>query len=360
MSEKTENNNSITIINSAPELKSIGGEKANIIRKTFEPMADMLSEFEEKFSEIMEEKASGITDVLTKKAKRLRLDIRKVRTGTEKIRKEQKEEYLRAGKAIDGVSNILKWAVTDKENKLEEIENHFEIQEQKRLDALQMERVELLSEWVDDASERQLSSLDKDTFDALLSTKKQQRLDMIEAEKKAEEERIAKEKADAEERERIRIENERLKKEAAERERLAKIEAEERAKEEKDRRAKEEKAKREREEAARIEREKHESELRRQREEQEKKLNAERAERERLAKIEAEERRKREKLEQQIKEEKQAELRRRDEEKKMRANAELQEKNRSEIVESLRSNGSINKIVDAIMSGKIPHVKYIG
>lgn len=277
----------------APELQTIERSKAEQIKATFEPMAEMLAEFEEAFNTIIIESQEGITKEVTKKARRLRIDIARVRIETEKIRKEQKEEYLRAGKAIDGVSNILKWAVSDKENKLKEIENYFEIQEKKRKDELQKRRVEQLSPYVDDATERILSEMDEDVWEAFLAQKKKDYEDRIEAEKKAEQERIEKEKRDAEERERMRKENERLKKEAREREKLAKIEANKRAKEEAQRKAKEEKERKEREERERKEREEHEAKL---------KAAIEAKER-----VEREERIKREKLEAELKAKREAE-----------------------------------------------------
>lgn len=269
----------------APELQGIEKSKAEQIKATFEPMANMLTEFEDSYNLVVLEAEKEITKEVTIKAKRLRLDIGKVRIETEKVRKEQKEEYLRAGKAIDGVSNILKWAVADKEAKLKEIESYFEIQEQKRLELLQAERAEKLSAYIEDAHERNLSKFADDEFEALLAMKKKEHEDKIAAEKKAEEERIAKEKAEAEERERIRKENEQLKKEAEERERKAKIEAEKRAKEEAERRAKEEEERKIREEKERKEKEEYEAKIRAEREE---KKRIEREEREKREKLEAE------------------------------------------------------------------------
>ena len=308
----------------SPELSSIEASKADKIRSTFEPMAAMLTEFESAYSEIIAESEKEITKELTGKAKRLRLDIGKVRIETEKLRKSEKEEYLRAGKAIDGVSNILKWAVTDKESRLKEIEDHFAIMERKRLEALQAERVEALSSYIEDAHERDLSGMEEDVWNAYLAAKKKEYEDRIEAERKAEEERIEAEQReklrweradiirpyynffnendsvqladltesefkalvddlknqkaayDAEQ-ERIRKENERLKKEAEER---AKEEAERKKKEEAERKAREEKERKERE-AHEAEKARLEAELKRQEEERR------RLEEERIAKEKA-------------------------------------------------------------------------
>lgn len=306
-----------------PELASIEKSKALQIKETFEPMAKMLAEFEDAYNMVIAESEKEITKEVTANAKRLRIDIGKVRIETEKLRKDQKEEYLRAGKAIDGVSNILKWAVSDKENKLKEIESYFEIQEQKRIDALQAKRAEKLSLYVEDAHQRDLVKFEDDEFEALLSMKKKEQEDRIAAEKKAEEERVAREKAETEERERIRKENEQLRKEAEEREELAKIEADKRAKIEDERIKKEQaerKAREEREAAelkARKEAEakkeaEHQAQLKKEREARENAEREERAKREALeaelkAKKEAEEKAKKE-----AEEQKEADLRKGD------------------------------------------------
>jgi trichohyalin len=283
----------------APELEAIEKSKAEQIRSTFEPMVEMLADFEDAYESIIKASQKEVTKELTNAAKRLRLDIGKIRVEAEKLRKEQKEEYLRAGKAIDAVNNILKWAITDKENSLKEIENFFEIQEQKRLEQLQKERADKLSKYLEDAHERDLASMDEDVWKAYYSTKKQEHEDRIAAEKKAEEERIERERLDKleynrrleiapyyqfitsvpdlrtmsnddfvnfltgvkaekaehdKEQERIRKENDRIKKEQEE-ERI-KAEAERKAREEKERKeraAYEAKLKKEREERQRIE-----------------------------------------------------------------------------------------------------------
>ena len=181
----------------AQELSVIEKSKAEQIKKTFDPMVKMLEGFEEAYSDVIKASEKGIDEDLTKRAKRLRLDIAKIRIEADKVRKSEKEEYLRAGQAIQGVFNILKWAVTDREEKLESIEKHFELQEQKRLEALQSERVELLNPYVEDAHERNLSDMDQDVWEAYLSTKKKEHEDRIEAEKKAEQERIEQERKEA-------------------------------------------------------------------------------------------------------------------------------------------------------------------
>ncbi len=314
----------------APELQGLEKSKAEQIKATFEPMAKMLSEFENQYNELMAIPIEDMTEELTAKYKRLRLDIGKVRIETGKLKDKQKEYIKLEDRAIMGVHNILVWAVKEKEDNLKEREDYFEIQEQKRLDALQLERAEQLSLYVEDAFERNLSGMDNDVWNAYLNTKKKEHEDKIAAEKKAEEERIAKEKAEAEERKRIAAENEKLKKEAEERDRLAKIEAEKREKAEKERKAKEEAERKIREEKERKERAEYEAKIKEEREAREK--------------FEREEKVKREKLESELKAKEEAERKAKEEE-AARLQAEL-------------SKGDEAKVKDLIADLKTLKTKY--
>jgi len=240
-------------------------------------MAAMLKGFEKEYDSIVEESKVGVTKPLTQKAKKLRIDISKVRIETEKRRKTQKEEYLRAGKAIDGVSNILKWAVSEKEEFLMAIEKHFELQEKLFLEEVQRQRADALRPYVSDNEEileRDFSSMKDDVWIAYLNSKKKELSDIKEAHRKAEEERLQREKKQREEQELMRKENERLKKEATERA----------AKEHKERAEYEKKLR-----AERAEREKIQRELKEKREKEVREL-AEREAKEAREKAEIEER----------------------------------------------------------------------
>lgn len=262
----------------APELAGIEKTKAEKIEATFEPMVEMLKEFDGRYNEIIAIAEEDITEDTLADAKRLRLDISKVRIETDKIRKAEKEEYLRAGKAIDGVSNILKWAVTEKENKLKEIENYYENKEKERLEKLQKERVDKLIPYLENAEEIDLASMQDDVFDAYFSSKKKAYEDRIEAERKAEEERKRKEEEDRLENERIRAENERLRKEKEEKDRKIEEERKRREEEDRKRREKEEADRKAREEAEKKKEEENRKKLeeeRKAREEAERKLREE-------------------------------------------------------------------------------------
>ena len=193
----------------APEMQEIPKSKADSIEATFKPMVTMLRGFDARYAEILE---MPISEEVCKLAKRLRLDISKVRTKTEAIRKKEKAEYLRAGKAIDAVGNVLKWAVTDKEEKLKDIETHYERIEQERVQKIQDAREMELSKYTEDYAGRDLASMDPDVWEAFITTKKKHFDDQYEAEQKAQADREAAEKKAKEEAEILEAERIELKK----------------------------------------------------------------------------------------------------------------------------------------------------
>lgn len=241
--------------------------KAKVILEKFRDYFEIASEWEKKA------KALVVTNETQKAememARTGRLFLREKRIAIENVRKELKEQALREGKAIDGIANILKALIVPIEEYLEHQEKFVEIQEEKKREVLRLE-----------------------------------------VEKRIEEEQIAKEKAYAEELEKKRIENEKLKKEAEIREKkiaeerkkqeeaLAKERAKaaaEKAKADAETKAIEEKARKEREaqekELAKIkakaeaERKEAEEKARILKEKERAKLEAERKEKERLEEL---------------------------------------------------------------------------
>ena len=209
----------------------------------------------------------------------LRLRIVKNRTlGIVLWHKLAKDYFLKGGQFVDAIKRKEVVVNEQMEEKLMDAEKHFEILEQKRYESLQKSREVMIEKYVEDASLLDLAGMDADVWNVYLSVKKQAYNDQIKVEKKAEEDRIAKEKAEAKERERIRKENEQLKKDAEtkakqdekdrkERERVAQIEQDKRDKIEKERlfkleaeRKKREKVEVERLKTERIERKKREEE----------------------------------------------------------------------------------------------------
>jgi hypothetical protein len=172
--------------------QGIAGSRATMIQSAFEPMVTMLHAFEAEFEAIVNKPINAST---IKEAKELRLKMVKVRTGADKIHKEQKAEFLRGGRAVDGIKNILEFAVVEKEEKLAAIENHFINQEKERKKKLFDDRVAIIIPFIgDEAKLIPLGEMSEDAFNNLASG---YRLNH-QMKKKAAEEEVAKAKRDAE------------------------------------------------------------------------------------------------------------------------------------------------------------------
>ncbi len=157
--------------------------------------------------------------------KDLRLMIRDNRTkGIEVWHKKNKEFYLRGGQFVDAIKNRESEINQSMESKLMDAEKYFENLEKKRIEDLNNLRKELVSPYLEDISNLFLADMDEDVFEAYLLTKKNNYLALIEAERKAEEERQAQLKAEQERIEAQRVENERLKAEAEAREKELEVE----------------------------------------------------------------------------------------------------------------------------------------
>lgn len=238
-----------------PSEYGIEDNKANELIGNLPQIKNERNAFVSQYDEVIK---MDINDPNTSKtAKALRLKIKDNRTkGIAVWHKTTKEVFLRAGQFIDAVKRQEEAVNVRMEEALEEIEKYAEIQEKLRIDNLRTERISL----VEDVKEFIPISIDlgiisEDDFNNLLNGAKLQLQAKIEAEKRAEQERLEAERKRKEEAE--RIEKEREAEREAERERIEaenKRLAEEKAKLEaelKDKREAEEKAERERIEAER-------------------------------------------------------------------------------------------------------------
>lgn len=174
------------------------------------------------------EASKGVTDgsnpTQCKMARACRLELRRVRCEVDNTRKQAKADALRYGRAVDGLANVLKFLCEPEEKRLEEIERHSERVEAARVARMIEERTAALVAADADPVAYNLAAMDDATFDAALGVAQRIKTERLEAARKAEADRIAREKTEAEERERIRAENAKLKAEAEARERAAAIE----------------------------------------------------------------------------------------------------------------------------------------
>jgi len=198
--------------------------KAQILLDKFTGYFEIAAEWERKTKELV------ITDISQKAemkmAREARLFLKEKRVEVEKTRKFLKDDSLREGQTIDAIAKVLKNLIEPIETQLEQKEKFAEIQEANRKEALRQERAATLEKMGDYAitsfrmSTLNLGEISQDEFDAF---KNQIEVDIMKLEQlaqKDEEERLAKEQAELQERERIRLENEALKKEAEEKQRL--------------------------------------------------------------------------------------------------------------------------------------------
>lgn len=229
----TQNNELVKVI----ETSGLDKTKAQVLLDKFTGYFEIASEWERKTKELIVNDISQTTEM--KMAREARLFLSKKRIDVEKTRKALKEDSLREGQTIDAIAKILKNLIEPIEKELEGKERFAEIKEAERKDILKAERTEKLLAYTVDTTIYPLGEMKQEAFDELFNGLKNAYEAKIESEQKAEAERIAKEKAEAEERERIRIENEKLKAEALIKEKQL---AEERAKAEAERKAMETKA----------------------------------------------------------------------------------------------------------------------
>lgn len=245
-----------------PKEYGLEPSQAEQIESVFLPVIQERENLAEKYTEIVR---SEITNELTKSAKELRLKLVKVRTSTDKIHKDAKAFYLAGGRFVDAWKNRNVTVIEEMESRLFEIEDHFAKIDRENQEALKQSRLKILAEYCENPELYNVGLLSDDAFSSLVSGQKMIKEQKIEAERKAEQDRIELERLEAEERERIKAENERLKMEAEEREKVIREEIA--------------KATREREEAERkirLEREQAEAERRKLELELEQKAQAER------------------------------------------------------------------------------------
>lgn len=165
-------------------------ETAQNIKDQFLPMLNKMVELEEKFNEVV---AMPIDDPNTSQlAKDLRNEYRSVRKATEDIHKKQKAFYLNGGRYVDGWKNAQLFASQGKEEELKRIENYLEEIEKTRLQELAQKRFDVIKPFLaigEDVNLIGLSVMDDDIFLAYVEVKKKGYNERMEAERIANEQR---------------------------------------------------------------------------------------------------------------------------------------------------------------------------
>jgi colicin import membrane protein len=209
------------LIKISAESYGIQESKAKELEAVFTPFIEILKQLEGKRDLLMNKE---ITNDLCIQAHNVRMEAVKFRTGIEKVHKQAKEDTLKTGRAIDGWKNLLLNASAPIENDTMNIEKHFELLEAERIENLQTERASLIMPYSPESAQLDLGRMTDQIWNNFFTGTKASYEEKIAAEKKAEQDRIEKQKVIDAENERIRIENEELKRQAEEKEKAAEIE----------------------------------------------------------------------------------------------------------------------------------------
>lgn len=241
--------------------ENVSAEKRNEVQSVLNHVFNGVAKMREQLDGV------NVTDVddkvNMKLANTIRLGVRKVRLDAEKTfdsKRSEVQQKMLGYKTEDSLwlkakqtMQILTKEIEEQARWKEETKKRFE-EEQKELKAQQ--RMLKVAKVAPEMARNEFENMSDETFDIFFAGIEKAFNDRIAAEKQAEAERIAKEKAEAEERERIRLENIRLQKE---REVAEKALAEERAKAEAERKEADAKAAKERAEIEAKERESREA-----------------------------------------------------------------------------------------------------
>lgn len=168
--------------------KEFGLDENNVatIEQAFMPMIVERDGLRPIYEQLL---TSEITPELCREAGHLRRKLVKVRTGIADIHKTQKAFFLAAGRFVDAWKNKETEPVTQMEERLSEIETHFEKLEAQRIAKLTLERSELVAKYTEFPASG-LGQMAEQVFEAYLTGLKVAHDAKIEAEKKAEAERL--------------------------------------------------------------------------------------------------------------------------------------------------------------------------
>jgi len=219
LKEKTETRLVVIEPNQLEEVVKDSGlaiQEGEEIKQSYLPFLNQLAEIQSQASKINFESPTGLDENI---ARELRLKTVKVRTGSENLKNDRKRLSLLKGNLEQASYNIIAASCKLTEEVFFNVEKAREIAEKKHKEQLRADRAEKLSPYTESASMYPLGEMSEDQFNELYSGLRIAHENKLAAEKKAEEDWIAKEKAESEERQTQMLENIRLQEEAKERER---------------------------------------------------------------------------------------------------------------------------------------------
>lgn len=141
--------------------------QSQMLLKKFTGFFEEASKWEKEANAIVITDESQVVEMA--KAREIRLALKGIRVDSEKVRISLKERIVREGKAIDGVANVIKALVVPIEEYLEKQEKFIEnLQASKQKEILE-QRTNRLSLYVDDISIYNFAVMSDAVFEELLS-----------------------------------------------------------------------------------------------------------------------------------------------------------------------------------------------
>ena len=212
--------------NLALAVKSTGldTQAAEVIEASFAPLFVQANKWAAQVAGLKVTDVSQVREM--KLARESRLALKEIRVLAGKNKDRLKEDSLKRSRAVDSIYNTVKAICEPLEAELLAQEQFALRAEVARLDKVKAERVSQLTQYGVDCAFYQLDVMPAEQFEQLLAGSKAAHEAKIEAERKAEADRLAAIAAEEAERARITAENERLKCEAIEREKAAQAERE--------------------------------------------------------------------------------------------------------------------------------------
>lgn len=179
--------------NTDPKSYGLEEVKAAQIREAIQPMLDKQVELEERYNAIITKERS---DEVILEAKELLKIYVNIRIATKEEHKKLKDFYLKGGRFVDALKNTQLFMAQGKEEALKEIVDHKKNQAIEAKKKLQEEREQLLRNLEVDIIPQSLGDMEEDVWGHYLSGTEAAFKTRKEAEAKAEEERIEKERLD--------------------------------------------------------------------------------------------------------------------------------------------------------------------
>lgn len=130
------------------------------------------------------------------RARDMRKALQRIRLDAEEAKKTLKADVLLRGRAIDGMFNIIQFAIKPLEKHLENQEKFAELLAEKEKSEIKAKREAELTQYGVDVTFIHVEDMPADVYENFLSKAKKEFDDKVEAEKKAESDRLEKERLD--------------------------------------------------------------------------------------------------------------------------------------------------------------------